>query len=176
MHLTAAQYAALKADIQADPALAALAGTPDGRFEIARLYNLAAAPDYYVWRTSVTEDEFTMAAGADVANGGAATTWSWTGAGYISRSQGERDAWARLFRSGACNPSLANVRQAFGDILSGNTAPAPANRNHMLVLAKRRATRAEKLFAAGTGSFAAPAVMGAEGALDFADVEAALNS
>lgn len=175
MALTPAQLATLKANILAAGDTAGLRDSPDGRDEIARLYNLTAAPDFYVWRTSVAEAEFVGTAGVDVANAGAATNWSWVGAGFITRSQGERDAWNRLFMGGSCNPSLANVRQALADILSGGTAPAPANRNHLLVIAKRKATRAEKLFATGTGSFAPPAMLVVEGAVTFADIDAALN-
>jgi hypothetical protein len=174
--LTTQQLQALKADLAADVALSAQVGTPDGLIAVAAAYNQAAAPDYYVWRTSVTEAEYVTTPGVDVANAGAATSWSWTGAGFITRAQGERDAWVRLFAAGAANPSLPNVRQAFADILSGNTAPAPANRNHLTVVSKRRATRAEKLFAAGTGSFAAPATLAFEGRLAAGDVDAALNS
>lgn len=150
-----------------------LAKTPDNAVAIASFYNQPASPDFYVWRTKVTEDEFVSTTGVDVANGNAATNWDWTGAGFITRSQGERDAWARIFRSGYCNPSLSNVRQAFSDILSGATAPAPANRNHMLVIAKRKASWLEKLFATGTGSFASPALMAVEGPISGADVSLA---
>lgn len=141
----------------------------------AALLNAAASPDWYVWRSNVTEDEFTQKGGVDVANSNAATVFNWTGTGYITRSQGERDAWARLFRNGAVNPSLPNVRQAFGDILSGGTAPAPANRNHLLVLSKRKATVGEKLYATGTGTFATPANMVVEGLITVTNVSEARN-
>lgn len=169
MPLTPAQLTTLGNDIAANTAtingveIRNLAHTPDNAVAVRDWYVGQVSPDYWVWRTSVTEEEITSTTGVDVANGGAATNWAWTGAGFITRSQGERDCWARIFRGGSCNPSLANVRQAFSDIISGGTAPAPANRNHMLVIAKRRASRIEKLLATGTGSFASPAVMGFEG-------------
>jgi hypothetical protein len=167
---TPAQLQTLKASIAADATLSALPQNGDTAQQVADAYNAPAVPDYYVWRTSVTEAEYVGTSGVDVANGGAATSWSWTGTGFITRAQGERDAWVRLFAAGAANPSLPNVRQAFSDILSGNTAPAPANRNHLTVVSKRRATRAEKLFATGAGTFAAPAVLSFEGLLSDADV------
>jgi hypothetical protein len=173
--LTTQQLAAFKTALTTDPAYAAAIAVGDDT-AAAAVANQDAAPDYYVWRTTVSEDEYTQTAGVDVANANAATTFSWTGAGYITRNQGERDAWARLFRSGSTNPSLANVRQAFSDILSGATAPAPANRNHMLVKSKRKATRAEKLYATGTGTYASPAVLGYEGGVTADDVRRALNS
>jgi hypothetical protein len=178
--LTTAQLQTLKADLTANAgtvpingiptAISAVPHGPDNAAAVAAWYNQPAAPDYYVWRTSVTEAEYVGTSGVDVANGGAATVWSWTGAGFITRAQGERDAWNRLFVSGFANPSLANVRQAFADILSGGTATGPANQNHPPTVSKRKATAAEKLFAAGTGSFGAPATMAFEGSLSYADV------
>jgi hypothetical protein len=72
--------------------------------------------------------------------------------------------------SGAVNPSLANVRQAFADIFSGGTAPAPANRTHLLAIARRQATRAERLFATGTVSTATPGFFTFEGAVTTNDL------
>jgi hypothetical protein len=168
--VTNIQLTTLKADILAAQDLSLLAGTPDGRYEIARLYTLPATPDFWVWRSSVSKEEFTGSTGPD------GTTFNWTGAGFITRSQGERDAWRELFSvTGHVNPSLANVRQAVADIFSGNTAPAPANRTHLLAVSRRKALRMEKLFAAGAGTTAAPATAGYEGTVSFADVDAALN-
>lgn len=169
--LTTAQLQALKADIAADATLAALAQTADNAFAIAAAYNLTAAPDYYAWRTNVTEAEYVGTNGTDVANAGATTTWSWTA--YIARSVGEQSGWTRMFAPGWVNPSLANIRQGVTDIFSGTTNSAPAQRNHLNVLSKRKATRAEKLFASGTGAFASPSTLGFEGNLAYTDVLAA---
>lgn len=171
MALTTAQLQALKTDINADASFNTLKTTPDGRNAIAAAYNAAASPDFWVWRTAVTENELVNTTSVD------GTTFNWTGAGFISRTVGEQTAWARLFGiSGSVNPSLANVRQAFADILSGATAPAPANRTHLLTIARRKATRLEKLFATGTGSTASPGTMGFEGSISYTDIEAALNA
>lgn len=168
MPLTSSQLATLKADIEADATLNAKPKTADASYEIAAVYNAAAAPDFWVWRTSVTKEELTNSVSVD------GTTFNWTGAGFIARSQGERDAWRELFsRGGAVDPSKANVRQAFADIFSGTTAPAPANRTHLQTVARRKATRAEKLFATGTGSTASPATMSFEGRITPDDVQAA---
>jgi hypothetical protein len=74
---------------------------------------------------------------------------------------------------GAIDPSRANVRQGFNDIFSGTQNNAAAQRTHLLTVSRRKATRAEKLFATGTGSTAAPAALGYEGAVLGVDVEAA---
>jgi hypothetical protein len=171
MPLTSGQLTTLKADIQADGTLNSFPNNPDGNTAIATAYNLASSPDFWVWRTRVTRSEYVNEASVD------ATTFNWTGTGFITRSQGERDAFRELFNhTGSVNPSLPNVRQAFTDIFSGGTAPAPANRTHMATVSRRKATRGEKLFSTGTGSTAVPAVMAFEGALTFEDVAAARNS
>lgn len=165
MTLTPAQRTTLKNDIATDPVLSLIPHTSDGAFDVAAAYNALAAVDFWVWRTSVAKSELVNATSAD------GTTFNWTGTGFITRSQGERDAFQALFDGGgSCNPSLAQVRQAFADIFSGNTAPAPANRTHLLAIARRKATRVEKLFATGTGSTGSPATMAVEGTLPFAEV------
>lgn len=161
--LTTQQLAALKADIAADPTLAALPQTPDNAFAVAAAYNLNAAPDYWVWRTSVPQLEIVSTTTED------GTVWSWPA--FIARSQGERDCWREMFAdTGYVNASLANVRQGFGDIFSGTANNAAAQRTHLLAIGRRRATRAEKLFSIGTGSTASPATMAFEGQLTFNDV------
>ena len=187
MPLTAAQLATLKADILANtnaiPQGMANAGafvgvqikdipndSGDGNLAVASWYNLNASPDYWVWRTSVAKGEYVNATSVD------GTTFNWTGAGFITRSQGERDAWREMFNgTNTVNPSLAQVRQAFSDIFSGATAPAPANRTHMSAISRRNAKNGEKLFATGAGSTVAPSVMGYEGNISLQDVNSALN-
>ena len=169
--LTNAQLATLKADILADGTLNAFPNNSDGAFSIALIYNLIVAPDFWTWRTAVSKDELVGSTSVD------GTVFNWTGAGYITRSQGERDAFAQIFNgAGFVNASLANVRQAFGDIFSGGTAPAPANRTHLLTVARRKATRIEKLFASGIGSTASPALMNFEGNINYNDILLARNS
>lgn len=169
MPLTPNQLAALKADIDADPAFNALKGTTDGRYAIAAAYNLTAAPDFWVWRTYVTKSEVVNSTSPD------GTTFNWTGNGFITRSSGELAAWENLWNaSGSINASLPQVRQAFADIFSGS-GNAAANRAHLLAVARRKATRGEKLFATGAGSTGTPATMAFEGTVYFSDVDAALN-
>ena len=163
MNLSSGQLATLKTHITSNGDTNALyvAGNLAG---LADLLNAPASPDYWVWRTRVTKDELVGSVSID------GTTFSWTGAGYITRSQGERDALSTLFDStGAVNPSIASVRQAFVDIFSGATSPAPENRTHLATVSRRKATRTEKLYAVGSGTTASPSVMaaGAEGTLSY---------
>lgn len=168
--LTGAQLTTLKADIVADGTLNAKPNNSDGNAAIAIAYNLNASPDYWVWRTAVSKAEYYQSTSVD------GTTFSMVGTGFITRAQGERDAWRDLFdSSGNANPSLPQVRQAVADIFSGATAPAPANRTHLLTVSRRKATRAEKLFATGSGTTVSPSVMSFQGSVSYQDVESARN-
>jgi hypothetical protein len=162
MNLTLVQRQALKADILAGDAAQAY---PDGNMElVAQMYNALANPVFWGWRSSVTKDELVNSVGPD------GTTFTWVGNGFITRSVGEQAAFREMFDvNGAVNASRVNVRNAFGDIFSG-TGNALANRTHLLAVARRQATRVERLFATGTGSIATPGTFVVEGALSINDV------
>ncbi len=167
MILTTAQLQALRDAIAADGALSVLPHNSDSADTIANAFNVTAAVAYWVWRSFVADSEMYEATSAD------ATTWSWTI--YIARSQGERDAWRQMVNmKGGINASLASVRAAVADIFSG--AGGAAQRTHLLALGRRLTTRAEKLFATGTGSTASPGTMGSEGNVTIQNVIDAWNS
>lgn len=154
MALTNDQLATLAADIAADPAFSGVPHNSDGAWLVAAAYNLQASPDFYVWRTSVLTSECKLA-------------MNWVE--YISRSDAERDAWQFMLSNGEINAADANVRQGIQDIFSG--PQGAVTRAALVALAKRLATRAEKLFASGTGSEASPATMAFEGNLSYQDVQ-----
>lgn len=166
--LTPSQYASLKTSILSDPSLAAAVAAADD-MAIAAAYNAPASPDYWAWRTKISQAEIVGSASVD------GTIWSWPA--FVARSQGERDGWREMFSGdGSINPSLVNVRQGLADIFSGNTSSAPAQRAHLLAIARRKVTRFERLFASGgDGSTANPATMAVEGQLSYADVSLALR-
>lgn len=167
MSLSPEQLLAIKTDILANPDLSSQPANTDGDFEIARLYNLPASPDFWVWKTKLLKHDATDSTSPD------ATTFSWPA--YISRSQGERDGWREIWNSTlSVNPSLANVRQAFADIFSG--AAGAANRTHLNAMARRSASRIEKLLATGTGTTASPATMGYEGPISYREIQTARSS
>lgn len=170
MALTTAQKAAVKADIIANGDLNSQPNNTDGAFAIAALYNLPAAADFWVWRTSIDKKELTNATSQD------GTTFNWTGNGFITRSVGEQTAWRELFNSTyTVDASLPNVRQAFSDIFSG-AGNAAANRTHLLATARRKTSRIEKLLATGTGTTGSPGVMGFEGQISYQEIDEARNS
>lgn len=162
MPLTPAQKTALKNDIIAatDQAMVDLEASPDNSdlaFAVAALYNLAASPAFTVWRTNIPVSDCKKA-----------TTWT----EYIGRSQGERDAWQFILSNGIVNAADPNIRQGIQDIFSGPSGVT--TRNALVAIAKRLATRVEKLLATGTGSDASPGTMGFEGNLSFQDVISAM--
>lgn len=159
MPLTTAQYQTLKTAINADSALSSQPNNSDGAFAIAAALNQLADPAFIVWKSSVS-----------TADCKTATNWT----EFIGRSAGERDAWQFMLSNGTINPSQPNVRQGISDIFSG--AQGVTTRTALLALSKRSATRAEKIFATGTGSDATPATMGFEGNLSYQDVEIARNT
>ena len=154
MPLTPSQLAQPKADILADPVLAAWAATGAMAQEIADAYNLAASPAWYVWRSAVTAEEWAHA----IIGGG--------GAGQLDAlTASKRDSllWAC---DRTLNPSAPAVRAALDDFCgSQNTLKATIQ-----AAQKRTASRAEKLFSAGTGTSVSPATMGWEGTLTYQDV------
>jgi hypothetical protein len=167
MPLTTAQLTTIKADIDASSDLNSNSNTPDGNTVVAALYNTTVSPDFWVWRSSVTKSELTNSTSVD------GTTFTWVGNGFITRSAGEQAAWRELFNgTNNVNPALPSVRQAFADIFSGS-GNAAANRTHLNTVARRKASRIEKLLATGTGSTGSPATMNYEGPILYQDVEAA---
>lgn len=141
--MTPAQLQTLKTELTTDPNGVGYAAMSDSQAADALNGN---HPSFWVWRTSVSKDEFLNSTSRT------GTTFNWTGNGFITRSTGELAAFRELFNGrGAVNPSQANVRQAFTDIFSG-TGNAAANRTHLGVVSRRLATRAERLFATGAGT------------------------
>jgi hypothetical protein len=157
-NLTHDQLLALKADILADPVLAAWAATGRMSQEIADAYNLPASPAWYVWRTAVTNVEWRAA----IIGGG--------GAGQLDALTASKRGSLLWAVEDTLDPSSPNVRAALDDFCgSQNTLKAAIQ-----AAEKRTANRAEKLFSTGAGSQATPATMGWEGTLTYQDVEAAL--
>lgn len=161
MALTTAQLATLKADILADPVLAAKPLNSDGAFDIAKAYNLAASPAFTVWKTLVPIGEVGKAfSGSELA-------------GLTTGNQSRLQTLAQYLADGV-NPSILENRQFFDDVFSG--AGGVNTRAKLLALWKRLATRGEKLFATGTGSDASPATLVFEGQISYQEVEQARNS
>jgi hypothetical protein len=164
MQLLPAQLATLKAAIAAEPtpvtyngaavAVNLVPNTPDGAVAIAAFYNALDAGPFIVWRTNVPTAEIR-----------AVLDWS----AYILLAVSNQNAFEFLVSGGLVDASRSNVRAGIAAIFGSPST----NLTALQALAKRSATRAEKLFAAGTGSDVSPATMVVEGALLYTDVLAA---
>lgn len=161
--LTTAQLQAIKAVIDADPALSGQPLNSDGAFFIANALNLLADPVFIVWKSLVQQDEITQ-------NG-----FTWTEVDGLSVGKARIWEWLFLNEDRAINPSRPNVRAGIIEVWTG-TAAKLAVQAAVLAHCKRSATRAEKALATGAGTDASPATMGFEGQLSYQDVEAARSS
>lgn len=128
---------------------------------IARWYRGEAAPQFIVWRTSVTQDEIMQ-------NG-----FDWTRVDNLA--SGPARVWEWMFNNDArsINPSKANVRAGIEAVWRG-TAADLAVRAAVYVHCKRPANRLERLFATGTGTDQSPGTMVVQGDLTETDVTRAL--
>lgn len=165
--LTVAQRATLKTNILATPEAAQLFA--DGNLSaLADYYNAVTSPDFWVWRTAVSRAEVYTEQN-DLAVSGAQTGfWAWTT--YKNQSVTEQNAWVQMFMGDQANFAKQNVRDGVAAIFTGAGAPT-AQRDHVLAVGRRLATRMEKLFASGTGSKASPAVMAVEGATAYTEFQ-----
>lgn len=155
--LTTAQKTILKAAIAADPVLSQYPNNSDGAFDISRKLDEIAVPQVIVWRTSVPKDEITM-------NG-----FDWTRLDNLS--VGAARVWDGLFdnEQRITNPAKPNVRAGIDAVWKG-TAADLAVREAVYSHCKRPATRAEAIFAVGTGTTLAPSTMSIEGTTPWNDV------
>ena len=154
--MTPEQTAILRAIVLAEPSLQTAINSADDA-AIANWCNALANPAHYVKKTLLSRHDILTS------TSGEGTTFAWAGTAYITRSQGERDAFREMFNStGTVNPSLPNIQAAFNDIFSG-TGGGLSNRTHIAAMSKRQSTNAEKALATGTGSLASPATLTFQG-------------
>lgn len=163
MQLTTAQLQAIKADIAADGTLNSKPNNSDGNFEIAAIYNQAASPDFFVWKTSVTVTEIMQ-------NG-----FDWTRVDNLT--VGKARIWEFMTAIGTIRPNQANVRagiEACFSVEVGDQTTRQAIYNHSV----RLASRIEKLLATGSGTAPShhgvgPATMESEGPISYSEIEQA---
>lgn len=158
MHLTPAQLVTLKADILADPVLAAMPMNSDGAYDIAVILNKKASPTFTVWRTNVPSAEVGIAMNSNEVAG-------------LTTANTNRLLVMQAYSGGMFNPSFPDVQAGFNSVFSG--AGGVQTRTGLLALWKRAALRIEKILATGTGTDLAPATMSAEGQITPDDVHTA---
>ncbi len=159
--MTSSQLTTLKADILADPVLSLIDHTSTaGYIQLAAVYNAQASPTFTVWKTNVSI-------------GDVGKNFSSSELGGLTSANLQRLQTLAQYRASGVNPTLATDRAFFDDVFSG--AGGTNTRAALLILWKRLATRAEKLFATGTGSDAVPATLSFEGIVSPNDISAAFS-
>lgn len=195
MPLNSAQLATLKADILANNAVlsfgpytgqtvaqvAALSPRPsEANIRIAEWYNLAASPQFVVWRDLPMESVLSLITYASMTptdSPDGTQTW----ANRSLSCQGKQFNLQNLTIGRSTAPmKRTNYRSAMQDCLTGLPAGAggatiSANWVGVRDAAKFDATNGEKLFATGTGSAGSPADLVVEGQISPLDVDSALN-
>jgi hypothetical protein len=179
MALTQAQLVTLKADIAADSVLNAKPMSNAGADEIVAAYNAAASPDYYVWKPSVpAEDIFNAVDWAKLTPAGAVgTDAAWTNRALACQGK-QFNLQTILSGRATVSSDKANIRAAIQDALTGVPSKAdgttqPAGWTAVEAIMKRLATRAEKLFATGTGTSVTPSLLAFAGNVTQNDVTTA---
>jgi hypothetical protein len=173
--LSESQYNTLKIDITQTNAsefgpLIATSNFP----ALADAYNLPAAPEFLIYRGKVSRLEILFGTSSE------GTVFTWTTNGFLTRTLQEIEAWRELFSRGddATAPGQANVQQALQAIFSGPAgSDAAKNRQHIANIARRPATRAERLFVtSGTGTKADAGILAWEGTVNTRDIAHSLIS
>jgi len=176
MALTNAQLLLIKTEISADPVLNVLANTPDNAFAIADALNLTASPDFFVWQTACpTQMIFNAINWANLTPSDAPdVTIIFTNRALLCQGK-QFNLQIILTGRETINATNALVRSGLQDALTAVPSGAlGASRSAgwaaVQLALQRKATRAEKVLATGTGSTASPGLMGFEGALTYQDV------
>ena len=156
--LTTAQLQTLKAAIAAETDATFVSYRDQGATGLmAQWYNETASPAFYVWRSAIPPAEYREA-----------IVWAETDS--LQTSKARTWEWITMSMTADLDASKPNIRQGLADVWPSNGA----TRGQLLAIANRTATRAEKLFATGTGTTASPATAGWEGNLTADDIVRAL--
>lgn len=156
--LTNAQLLAIKADIQADSALNTL-WTQQNPGAIAEMYNLMASPEFYVWKTSLTPDDYREAI-------------VWTEVDSLATGKARIWEWLTSNMQLPLNPSKVSVRQGLADTFTAGST----TRTNLLAIAYRPCTKIEKLLSSGTGTVQNPATMTFNGRIEWPQINEAMEA
>ena len=159
MALTPQQIITLRAACFASPTAAAFFVEPGNAAGLQAYLNGASSPAFYVYRTSVAQDEITQ-------NG-----FDWVRVDNLSVGKARIWEWLFLNAARSINPSKPNVRAGIEEVWKG-TAADLAVRASVLGHCRRVASVAERAFATGVGSEANPGDAAWSGSVS--SVEAAL--
>lgn len=158
--MTNEQLIKLRDYIATVPAWASQPNNSDTAYAIASELNQPASPAWTVWRSDVSRD--------DVSGDG----FDWTQVDNLT--VGQARIWDWLFDGGSMNAGDSGKRAGIVECWKG-TAAKVAVQVFVLGKCKRSAKLGEKVLSTGTGSDAAPAVLGYEGDISYPEVQAARN-
>jgi hypothetical protein len=172
--LTEEQYAILANDIKVVHQSEFQVQVDANQFNLIRdAYNAEAVPLFYIYRGKVSRLEILFTTSSE------GTTFTWTTNGFVTRTSQEIEAWRELFSRGddSTSPGQANVQAALLTIFAGAAGTdAQKNRVHIGNIARRPASRAERLYVtSGTGTKADAGVLAWEGKLSERDIAHALT-
>ena len=146
--LSSGQMATLKSTCNADQTCSALATAADD-VGLAAWFNAADPGACIVWRSDVRTEEANSAmvwTEIDVMTSGKARIWEW------------------MSKLGTLDARSANIRQGLSDAFSSATSTRAA----LTALAKRTATRAERVLSSGACTTANPSIMTFVGSVTYA--------
>ena len=163
MSLTSAQLASLKAYILADPVLGPMSSGQNSSYQgISDALNASSSPAFVLWRTDVM--------GAEIGD-------AWNGTDIDGMSSLNMQRLQLLLASapaGKFDMTRADRRAGFENPFGTNQNNA--SRVAMRAVWKRIATRAERLFATGTGSDASPGAPTFEGQVSVPEIAGMFNA
>lgn len=164
--LTAPQRAALKTAIQGstDTNTLYVDGNLDG---LRALLNSDASPVFWVWRTNVERREIYSRQNDLPISGAQTGFWEWDT--FKAQALTEQGTWKEMFMFDTLDFSKVNNRNGVIKIFTGAGAPT-AQRDHVLAIGRRPATRLERVFATGTGTTATPGTMVVEGPIEVSEL------
>lgn len=176
--LTSSQKTAIKAAIDADPALSSKPLTADGADAIAKALN--SITTFVVWRTDAPIESihdqilwsvFTPQDAPDA-------TALWSNRSHQCQSKQLNLTMLLSRTNGTINGSLPNVRAGLQDALTNIPSGAlgatqAAGWTNVRLALQRFATRVEQILATGTGTQASPGNLTREGTITYQEVEEA---
>ncbi|MBP8200788.1 MAG: hypothetical protein KAX98_10710 [Nitrospira sp.] len=146
--LSSGQMATLKSTCDTDQTCAALAASADD-VALAAWFNAADPGACIVWRSDVRIEE-------------ANSAMVWTE--IDAMTTGKARIWEWMSKLGTLDARSANIRQGLSDAFSSATS----TRTALIALAKRTATRAEKVLSSGACTTANPSITTFVGSVTYA--------
>lgn len=146
------QIATLRTAVLAEPTLAAARNAGDDA-AIAAWCNTIASPDFYAWRATMSTAEIGLLV-------------NYVAVAAMTTANLDRVKAFYTLNPASFDPGRSDIRTFLADTFSGALGgQGQATRDALDAAYRLKLTRAEKLIATGTGSFADPAIAGWTGSI-----------